>query len=230
MQLYAYNSRKRFIYRITMALFVAIFVLFTMGAVRIQERADSLSTFTVTTTIDSSAGALRQATMSRVAMSYDCAATNSSIPAPTPDITPRRTSPYGKWNRTDYALLAALIYFEAGPKASLESACAVGWVVRNRLEAVSRWGDSTFTEVIYHHGQFSVTKPRKPFKAMVAAILSKTNDRAKNAKRAARYVLQGRESYKLESEVQAFRSERRSKKWGGHKFYRSIGGNDFFYW
>lgn len=198
-------------------------MFFTLGAARIQEGAANASESSCMKGTNAVSGA---------ATPYGHAATYSSIPTPTstPVITPRPTSRYGRWNKTDYALLAALIYFESGSKASLQSACAVGWVVRNRLEAVSRWGDSTFKEVIYHDGQFSVTKPRKHFKAMVDSILSKTNDRAENAKKAARYVLQGRECYKLECEVQAFRSKRTSKKWGGHKFYKSIGGSDFFYW
>ena len=61
MQLYSYNRRKRFIYRITISFLTAVFVFCALGAAPIQASADSLSTFTVTTAADSGTGSLRWA-------------------------------------------------------------------------------------------------------------------------------------------------------------------------
>jgi spore germination cell wall hydrolase CwlJ-like protein len=156
-------------------------------------------------------------------------ASPTPTPTPKPKATPSPTPRYGKWDKEDYLLLSTLIYYEAGPSATLESACAVGWVVRNRLEDRSRWGDKTFEAVIYRKNQFTVTK-RASFADMLEKIGSLTTKRAENAKQAARYVLQGRDKYRIPKKVQAFHGNGSRRTWGSHEFYAEIGGNAFFYW
>ena len=153
----------------------------------------------------------------------------SPTATPKPKATPSPTPPYGKWDKEDYLLLSTLIYYESGPSATLESACAVGWVVRNRLDDRARWGNKTFEQVIYRKNQFTVTK-HEYFASMLEKIGSLSTKRASNAKRAARYVLQGLKKYRLPKKVQAFHGNGSRREWGGHEFYAEIGGNAFFYW
>lgn len=157
-------------------------------------------------------------------------------PKPTPTITPR----YGKWTREDYLLLSTLIYCEASRQGGLPEAVAVGWVVRNRLEDVEEWGDETWYDVISRGNgkQFTVfSKNRKSkFQRTLKEISQTQNPQMKIAKRAARFVMQGRETYKIPKEIQFFCSinyynsvKKSNGNWGKHKFYKQMGKTAFFY-
>lgn len=155
---------------------------------------------------------------------------------PTPTPTPR----YGKWTREEYLLLSTLIYCEADVRGGLQEAVAVGWVVRNRLEDKEEWGDDTWYDVISrgNGSQFSVfsKSSSSKFQKTLKRISNPTNEHMKTSKRAARYVMQGREKYKIPSTVQYFcsssyynRVKKSNGNWGSHKFYKQIGDTCFFY-
>ena len=157
-------------------------------------------------------------------------------PKPTPTPTPR----YGKWTREDYLLLSTLIYCEASRQGGLPEAVAVGWVVRNRLEDVEEWGDETWYDVISRGNgkQFTVfSKNRKSkFQRTLKEISQTKNPQMKIAKRAARFVMQDRETHKIPKEIQFFCSinyynsvKKSNGNWGKHKFYKQIGKTAFFY-
>ena len=157
-------------------------------------------------------------------------------PKPTPAPTPR----YGKWTREDYLLLSTLIYCEASRQGGLPEAVAVGWVVRNRLEDVEEWGDKTWYDVISRGNgkQFTVfSKNRKSkFQRTLKEISQTKNPQMKIAKRAARFVMQDRETHKIPKEIQFFCSinyynsvKKSNGNWGKHKFYKQIGKTAFFY-
>lgn len=164
--------------------------------------------------------------------------TPEPTPKPTPIPSPKPTPRYGKWSKEDYLLLATTIYCEADPKGGLEEAVAVGWVIRNRLEDYKKWGDSSWLDVISRSGQFSVYSKNKSskFQKTLAKISSSTYEWHENAKRAARYVMQDRDKYKIPSTIQFFCADHYYNKvkksngnWGSHKFYKQIGGTCFFY-
>lgn len=158
--------------------------------------------------------------------------TEGDVPEPTP--TPR----YGKWDREAYLLLATTIYCEAESKGGLEEAVAVGWVIRNRLEDEETWHDDTWLDVISRKGQFSVysKSSKSKFQRVLKSIGSATDEQSETAKRAARYVMQSRERYRIPSDVQFFcadyyysRVKKSDGNWGSHKLYKIIGGTAFFY-
>ena len=153
---------------------------------------------------------------------------------PTPTPTPR----YGKWDKEDYLLLATTIYCEASVKGGLPEAVAVGWVIRNRLEDRGTWGDKTWLDVISRRGQFSVYSERSSskFQKVLKKIASEKSGHFETAKRAARYVMQGRTKYKIPEDVQFFcsnsyynRNKKSNGNWGSHKYYKKIGDTVFFY-
>lgn len=153
---------------------------------------------------------------------------------PTPTPTPR----YGRWTEDDYLLLATTIYCEASARGGLEEAAAVGWVIRNRLEDKDTWGDDTWHDVISRSNQFSVysTKKKSKFQRILKSIAGATDSHSKNAKRMARYVMQGRDKYRIPEDVQFFCSysyyqkvKKSNGNWGSHKLYAVIGDTAFFY-
>lgn len=162
-----------------------------------------------------------------------CEFVSFGIP-PTPSPTPR----YGKWEREDYLLLATTIYCEASARGGLQEAVAVGWVIRNRLEDESTWGDETWLDVISREGQFSVykTSPSSKFQRILKKIAHESAGHFETSKRAARYVMQGRSKYKIPEDIQFFCSDsyynsikKSNGNWGSHKYYKQIGDTVFFH-
>ena len=135
-------------------------------------------------------------------------------------------------------MLATTIYCEASVKGGLPEAVAVGWVIRNRLEDRGTWGDKTWLDVISRRGQFSVYSERSSskFQKVLKKIASEKSGHFETAKRAARYVMQGRTKYKIPEDVQFFcsnsyynRNKKSNGNWGSHKYYKKIGDTVFFY-
>ena len=152
--------------------------------------------------------------------------------------TPSPTPRYGRWERKDYLLLATTIYCEASVRGGLQEAVAVGWVIRNRLEDESKWGDETWLDVISREGQFTVYKTSSfsKFQRILKKIAHENNGHFETAKRAARYVMQGRSRYKIPEDIQFFCSDsyynsikKSNGNWGPHKYYKQIGDTVFFH-
>ena len=121
----------------------------------------------------------------------------------------------GDYSDDDIYLAAKLIYAE-GKNQSTESFLAMANLLWNRCNS-SRFGGSVEREV-YRSGQFSVVE-YDSFKDLAPS---------KAALSAAERVFNGGERV-LPAGVLYFRSARSSKSWGSHEFYKTIGGNDYYY-
>ena len=125
------------------------------------------------------------------------------------------------------ASLAALIHFEAGTHASLESKCVVGNVVSNRVNDVGKWGYANYESAIYAPGQFTVVKKGK-FVTLRDELMhgESTDPHVINSLTAARAVMGGQQF--IPADVEFFHGNENKRSWGTHTYWSSIGGNAYF--
>jgi hypothetical protein len=124
--------------------------------------------------------------------------------------------------------LCAMIHYEAGEGASVESKAYVGQVVMNRLKDTGKWGYSDIHSVLYAPDQFSVVHTKK-FVTMKERLKSgQWDDYMKSSVTAANLVFSGSSLYDIDDSVQFFYGDPNKKQWGSHTYCFTFGGNSFF--
>lgn len=130
----------------------------------------------------------------------------------------------------DFKYLAATIYLEASPVASLDDAVAVGMVIDNRLRTKSIWHCETYKEVVTMKEpvQFAVTL-LDDYEDIVENILEMDTARAKNAVEAAKLVVSSKNIINMPRYIQFFYGDGDLRVWDSKSYYATYGGNSFFY-
>ncbi|MCL2671911.1 MAG: cell wall hydrolase [Clostridiales bacterium] len=153
------------------------------------------------------------------------------LPLPTPDHTPEPSPEPAavpalhtyanavRVTETDLNLAARVAYWEMRGKGEYAYRAVLS-VIYNRCMATN-WGDgvTSIPEVVYHPGQFSVVN-KKPFRTTEppAEIIEYARDIFCNG------------NISIPYNVMFFGwSGLISKKWGGRRMYKEIGGDYFFY-
>ena len=149
----------------------------------------------------------------------------SSTPKPSPTSAPASTSTpeneeikqggKGNYSAADIVLAAKLIYAE-GKNQTRESFLAMANVLYNRCNS-SKFGGTVEREV-YRSGQFTVVK-YDSFEGLTpsSAALKAAEDVFNGGMRA------------LPDGVMFFRSASKGESWSSRKFYKKIGGNNYYY-
>ncbi|MDD3921110.1 MAG: cell wall hydrolase [Eubacteriales bacterium] len=139
---------------------------------------------------------------------------------PQPEATEAPVIPAGSAGNysQDEIYIAAKCLYSEGKSQSTDSFMAMANVLLNRVES-SKWPD-TISGNVYKSGQFSMpTKNREGFDALTPS------DAAVSA---AERVFNGGERV-LPTGVEFFKAARKGTSWGSHTFYKTIGGNNYFY-
>jgi len=124
--------------------------------------------------------------------------------------------------------LCAMVHFEAGEGASVESKAYVGQVAMNRLKDTGKWGYPDIHSVLYAPDQFSVVHTKK-FAIMKERLKSgQWDDYMKSSVTAANLVFSGSPLYDIDDSVQFFYGDPNKKQWGSHTYCFTFGGNSFF--
>lgn len=128
----------------------------------------------------------------------------------------------------DFLILCSIIHLEAGTSASIESKCAVGNIVINRLLDQETWGCNTISEVAFREKQFSVVKSNA-FNVCKDSFASGVWDNEmQNTINAAILSLSRSEQYDIPDDVQYFHGDELKRTWGNHEYCFSLGGNSYF--
>ena len=124
--------------------------------------------------------------------------------------------------------LVATIHLEAGSAASLESKCAVGFCVMNRVNDVNKWHYSSVSQCVHATGQFAVTSS-SDFNSIKNRVKNNNLDEdLESSILAAQMAMSGDETYAIPSEVQFFYGDPNKRTWGKHTYCFTIGGNSYF--
>lgn len=128
----------------------------------------------------------------------------------------------------DFLILCSIIHLEAGTSASIESKCAVGNVVINRLLDQETWGCNTISEVAFREKQFSVVRSNA-FNICKDSFASGVwDDEMQNTINAAILSLSRSTQYDIPDDVQYFYGDESKRTWGNHEYCFSLGGNSYF--
>jgi spore germination cell wall hydrolase CwlJ-like protein len=123
-----------------------------------------------------------------------------------------------KYSAAEVELAAKTAYFEARGKGEAAYR-AVICVIANRVESSKYGGGVTSVKTeVYRQSQFTVVN-HSDFESTTPPdeIIGYANDVLNNNNRS------------IPADVFFFRAEKEDKTWGSRVFYKTIGGNDFYY-